>query len=169
MLRSRIVPVVLLALAALAGPDPSTSPGPAAATKGFVITTDYSSGTLSVVDLDTRQVTRDVAIISSDAVARCYQGLLYVVNRFGYDNVQVIDPARGYATLRQFSVGSGANPQDIAFASPAKAYVSRLSSPDLLIVNPASGATLGTISLAPWADGDGNPEAARMTTAGDLL
>jgi hypothetical protein len=169
MMRSRAVPVVLLALAALAGLEPFTNRGLAAATKGFVITTDYSSGTLSVVDLDTRQVTRDVAIISSDAVARCYQGLLYVVNRFGYDNVQVIDPAQGYATLRQFSVGSGANPQDIAFASPTKAYVSRLSSPDLLIVNPASGATLGTIPLAPWADGDGNPEAARMTTAGDLL
>jgi hypothetical protein len=114
-------------------------------------------------------VTRDVARVSTDAVERWYGGLLYVVNRFGFDNVQVIDPAHGYVTLRQFSVGSGSNPQDIAFASPTKAYVSRLSSPDLLIVDPSTGATLGTIPLAAWADGDGNPEAGAMTTAGDLL
>jgi hypothetical protein len=169
MLRSRVIPALLLALAAAAGLDPFAARGPAASTKGFVLTTDYTTGTLSVVDLDTRVVTPDVASVSPDPFERWYQGLLYVVNRLGYDNVQVIDPAQGYATIRQFSVGNGTNPQDIAFVSPAKAYVSRLASPDLLIVNPATGATLGVIPLAPWADGDGNPEAARMTMLGDLL
>jgi len=91
------------------------------------------------------------------------------VNRLGYDNVQVIDPADGYATVRQFSVGNGTNPQDIAFASPTKAYVSRLGSPELLVVDPATGTALGSISLAPWADADGNPEAARLAMVGDLL
>jgi hypothetical protein len=140
-----------------------------AAARGFVLTSDYTTGTLSVVDLDTRGVTPDVAVTSPDAVARWYEGLLYVVNRFGYDNVQVIDPAQGYATVTQFSVGNGTNPQDIAFVSPEKAYVSRLGSPDLLVVNPATGATLDAISLAAWADGDGIPEASRMTLVGHLL
>jgi len=156
----------LVMLPALLAPAP---PAGAVATKGYVLTTDYTSGTLSVVDLATRAVTCDVADVSPDPVARWYQGLLYVVNRYGYDNVQVIDPAQGYATLRQFSVGNGANPQDIAFASPSKAYVSRLGSPDLLIVNPSTGATLGVIPLAAWADADGNPEAAHLAVVGDLL
>lgn len=155
--------VMLPALLALA------LPARAAATKGYVLTTDYSSGTLSVVDLATRVVTCDVADVSPDPVERWYQGLLYVVNRYGYDNVQVIAPAQGYATVRQFSVGNGTNPQDIAFASPAKAYVSRLGSPDLLIVNPSTGASLGVISLAAWADADGNPEAAHLAVVGNLL
>ncbi len=145
------------------------SPARAAATKGYILTTDYTSGTLSVVDLATRAISRDVAVVSSDPVARCYRGLIYVVNRYGYDNVQVIDPAQGYATVRQFSVGNGTNPQDIAFASPSKAYVSRLGSPDLLIVDPSTGATLGAIPLAAWADADGNPEAAHLAVVGDLL
>ena len=102
-------------------------------------------------------------------MARCYRGLLYVVNRYGYDNIQVIDPAQGYATVRQFSVGNGTNPQDIAFASPTKAYVSRLGSPDLLIVDPSTGASLGVVPLAAWADADGNPEAAHLAVVGDLL
>jgi DNA-binding beta-propeller fold protein YncE len=141
----------------------------AVATKGYILTSDYASGTLSVVDLETREVTRDVADVSSDPVARCYRGLVYVVNRYGHDNIQVIDPAHGYATLRQLSVGNGTNPQDIAFASPSKAYVSRLGSPDLLIVDPSTGRTLGAIPLAAWADADGNPETAHLAVVGDLL
>ena len=164
MSRTRLLHLVMFpALLALA------LPARAAATKGYVLTTDYTSGTLSVVDLATRMVTCDVADVSPDPVARWYEGLLYVVNRYGYDNIQVIDPAQGCATARQFSVGNDTNPQDIAFASPSKAYVSRLGSPDLLIVNPSTGATLGTIALAAWADADGNPEAAHLAVVGDLL
>jgi hypothetical protein len=169
-------PIVLLAVLLLAvGPGsvfdgcPGGSPAQAAASRGFVLTTDYTTGTLSVVDLTTRVVSGDVAVVSPDPFARWHDGLLYVVNRLGYDNVQVIDPANGYATVRQFSVGSGTNPQDIAFASPSKAYVSRLGSADLLIVDPRTGTPTGTISLAAWADADGNPEAAHMTMVGTLL
>ena len=151
---------VLLALA---------SPARAVVTKGYILTTDYTSGTLSVLDLATLAVTRDVAVVSPDPFERWYQGLLYVVNRHGHDNVQVIDPARGYVTVRQFSVGNGTNPQDIAFASSSKAYVSRLGSPGLLIVDPSTGLELGVISLAAWADADGNPEAAHLAVVGDLL
>jgi DNA-binding beta-propeller fold protein YncE len=134
----------------------------AAETKAFALTTDFQTGSLTPVALDTRAATLDVASIGSDAMARWYQGLLYVVNRFGGDNVQVIDPAQNYLTVRQFSVGNGSNPQDIAFVSPTKAYVSRYGSASLLIVNPATGATGPSISLAGFADGDGLPEMARM-------
>jgi DNA-binding beta-propeller fold protein YncE len=164
MSRRRPFPPALLAVLLLAA-----VPAHAVSTKGFVLTTDYATGTLSVVDLAARTVTSDVAMVSPDPVARWHDGLLYVVNRLGYDNVQVIDPANGYATVRQFSVGSGTNPQDIAFASASKAYVSRLGSPDLLVVDPGTGVPSGSISLAAWADADGNPEAARMTMVGDLL
>lgn len=140
-----------------------------ASTHAYVLTSDYSNGGVSVADLATRAMTRDVATVYEDAVERWYQGKLYVVNRYGADNVQVIDPAAGYATIKQFSVGSGSNPQDIALVSPTRAYVSRLGSPDLLIVNPETGATLGSVSLAAFADADGNPEPARMTLVPPFL
>jgi hypothetical protein len=136
--------------------------------RAFVLGSDYSTGTLSVLDLATGAVARDVAVLSGDPVARWHDGWLYVVNRMDA-NVQVIDPARGYATVLQFSVGNGSNPQDIAFASPGRAYVSRLGDPDLLIVEPTAGAVLGTVRLAGFADADGNPEAAHMAVVGDLL
>jgi hypothetical protein len=145
------------------------SPAVASETRAFVVCTDFMTGTLGVVDLATRAVTPDAADINSDAVSRWYNGLVYVVNRYGGDNIQVIDPSAGYATLRQFSVGNGSNPQDIAFVSPTKAYVSRYGSPSIAIVNPATGGSLGSISLAPFADSDGLPEMARMVRVGRWL
>jgi DNA-binding beta-propeller fold protein YncE len=162
-MRSAPVLVSLLGMLAAAGA------AAAAQTHAFVVTTDYVTGGLSVIDLATRAVTPDVAGVHSDATLRWYQGRIYVVNRYGQDNIQVIDPAQGYATVQQFSVGNGSNPQDIAFASPVKAYVTRLASPDLLIVNPTTGAGLGSVPLGALADGDGIPEMARMMRVGRYL
>ncbi len=154
----------LAALAASVVLSAALSPGPAIAaeTRAFAVCTDFSTGSLDAVDLATRVVTPDAAAIGADAVARWYQGKVYVVNRFGGDNIQVIDPSNGYATVRQFSVGNGSNPQDIAFVSPTRAYVSRYGSAAIAIVDPSTGAGLGSISLAGFADSDGLPEMARM-------
>ena len=154
--------LALLAIAALA------APAHAAQTRAFVFQTDYITGSLSVHDLAPRSAHCDVASVNSDASLRWYDGLLYVVNRFGADNIQVVDPAT-YATLRQFTVGNGANPHDIAFASPTRAYVTRFDTNDLWVVNPATGAHTGTVSLAGFADADGSPEMDRMIMVGPLL
>lgn len=134
-----------------------------------VVTTDFSTGGLSVIDLATRAVSPNVASVHSDATLRTYGGLVYVINRFGQDNIQVIDPAQNYRTVRQFSTGNGSNPQDIAFASPVKAYVSRYGSTDLLVVDPSNGTVRKTISLAAFADADGLPEMAHLALVGPWL
>lgn len=152
---------LLLAVAA-------ASPARAAQSKAFVFGTDYVTGSLSATDLAPRTNHCDVSSPASDASLRFYDGRLYVVNRFGGDNVQVVNPAT-YATMLQFSVGNGSNPHDIAFASPTKAYVTRYESSDLWIVNPQTGAYLGAISLAAYADADGNPEMDRLMMVGPLL
>ena len=153
------------ALATLAAPAAARAQQASA----YVLTTDYSSGSVSCVDLSSRTVHRDVATVFSDARMRVSDGLVYVINRFGQDNIQVLDPARGFATLRQFSVGNGSNPQDLCIVSPTKAYVTRLASPRLLVVNPATGDSLGAVSLAAFADADGIPEMDRMILVGDRL
>jgi hypothetical protein len=164
-LRRTVLRLALLLAIAMSAVRPAS----AAETHAYVLTSDFSNGALSVIDLDHRAVTPDVATVYSDARIRWFGGLLYVVNRFGQDNIQVIDPGANYATLRQFSVGNGSNPQDIAFVSPTKAYVTRLGSPRLLIVNPATGDSLGAISLAAFADADGIPDMDRMIRVGSRL
>lgn len=151
----------LAAAVVLAGLAAAPGLARAAESRAFVLTTDFSTGSLSTVDLSTRAVSQDVEPAGSDATFRWYQGNLYVVNRFGGDNVQVIDGAT-MNTMHQWSTGNGTNPQDICFVSPTKAYVTRYESSDLLILNPQTGASPGVIHLAQFADADGIPEMAHM-------
>jgi len=144
--------------------------GLAASEFAFVTTTDYSTGSSSVIRLDGSYTTdRNVEVIYSDAVARYYGGLIYVVNRMGGDNIQVLDPSDDFSTVRQFSVGAGSDPHDIAFVSETKAYVSRGNETELLIVNPSSGSSIGSIDLSGFSDADGIPEMDCMMLIGDLL
>ena len=156
-----------------AAPIPLTSPNTA-----FVLTTDFTTGSYSVVDLATRNVTKDIRPggVHSDALARAFGGRVYVVNRLNADNIQIIDPQQGYTTPAnaQVSVGNGTNPQDIAFVSATKAYVSRLgrTAPSLLILNPTTLATLGERdlrSLIKPNDRDGTPEPSFMLVNNGLL
>ena len=160
--RALLVPLLLATLAV---------PVEAAQTRAYMTTTDFGTGGLSWIDLATRTVHTDVAPVFRDAVLRCFGGLVYVVNREGQDNIQVIDPAAGHATIRNFSVGNGLNPQDIAFVSATKAYVSRYDSPDLLVVNPSSpsGGPMSVIPLGAFADADGSPEMSRMVRVGHYV
>ena len=129
----------------------------------IVVTTDYDSGSLAEVSADSQAVVQgDLVAIHSDAVARSYAGLVYVVNRFGADNVQVIDPVHEFATIRQIPVGPGSNPHDIAVIAPDRAFVSRNGSDGLLEIDPRTGAARDTISLRRYADGDSIPDMDRL-------
>jgi hypothetical protein len=163
----RRLPLALLALPAFL-PLALARPAAAAETHAFVTTTDYQSGGLRRIDLATRTVLPGETAVFTDTRLRWYDGRLYVINRFGQDNIQVVDPAT-LATVFQFSTGNGSNPADIAFASPTKAYVTLYEKPDLLIVNPQTGASLGSIPLGALADADGIPEMDRMERIGPWL
>jgi len=157
--RHRIVALAVLALALASR---------AFAARAYVVESDFSTGSFSSIDGTTRAASCDVASVYSDARVRWYNGRVYVVNRLGADNIEVLDGTT-FGLIKQFSVGNGANPYDIAFASPTHAYVTRYESPDLWIVNPATGSHDGTISLAGLADADGIPEMDRMIVVGPLL
>lgn len=137
----------------------------------FVTTTDYSTGSCSIIDMNppSYTVTKNVASINSDAIARYYNGYIYVINRFGADNIQILDPNNGFSTVRQFSTGNQSNPVDVAFAAPNKMYVSRAETNAIWIMNPQTGAQTGSIDLSSLADGDGICEMAYMLLVGDRL
>ena len=163
-----IVPAALL-IAGAAFAASAAAPADAAQSRAFVVTTDFQTGGMSAIDLSTRAVSVDVASVYKDARARWHGGLVYVLNRFGADNVQILNPATGYSTVRQFSVGNGANPSDIVVVSPTKAYVSAYDRAQLQKWNPATGASLGSIDLSAFADADGLPEADHMARFGRWL
>jgi hypothetical protein len=168
MIAGRIVCTLALAAAALL---PGSSSAEPALDYVFVVTSDYEvSGQVSTIDvLAPWTVGEGLASVHSDALARDYGGLIYVVNRLYQDNIQVLDPAQEFATIRQFSVGPGSNPQDIAFVSTDRAYVSRYEETALLEVDPSSGEITDSIDLTAFADADGIPEMGQMAVSGDRL
>jgi len=145
----------------------------AGAETAFILSTDYwSTGYYSTIGIEPPRLT-DIAIepVSTDPVAYydVDEDMVFVVNRYLADNVQVIDPGPPFETIGQYSVGNGSNPYDIRLAGHQKAYVSRYEWKTLLIVNPYSGDSLGVIDLSPLADADGIPEMGRMEIVGDSL
>lgn len=134
-----------------------------------------TTGSLSSISLDSPEsVAINLELTHSDAVVRSFDRLIYVVNRKGADNIQVIDP-KNFSTIAQFSTGVGTNPQDIVAVSKTKVYVTLYEpeenqSPDLvvddlLILNPVTGGIEKTIDLTPYAADDGD----RYARASSLL
>jgi hypothetical protein len=142
---------------------------PSAAGKALVLSTDFSTGYYSGLDLASPWAHNDdIAGTCSDAVARPHGDRVYILGRFGCDFVQVVDGSN-LATLNQWSTGNGTNPQDIEVVSPTKAYISLYERNFLLIANPATGAALGSVDLSAFADADGLPETAEMAIVGNRL
>jgi sugar lactone lactonase YvrE len=142
---------------------------------GIILTSDFTNtGAYSTVTLDKPRVVRpDLGETYSDAVGRVFQNRFYVVNRLGQDNLQMINPATG-TSIAACSIDNGSNPQDIAFASENKAYVSRMKDGIVTIVDPTvsstcSGFKRGRIDLNEFSDADGSPELGRMLIVGERL
>jgi len=138
---------------------------------GWLMTTDYTSfGRIRGFDQgDPWAVTADLATVPGDAVARWHEGKVYVVGRGGANLIQVYDPSRGFALEREFSLGSGLNPQDIAFDTAGEAYVSCYDSAVLLRVDIPTETVLSSHDTSVFADADGLPETAWTIAVGDRL
>jgi hypothetical protein len=118
------------------GPPPSCVPAATSAEHRALFA--LAEGNLGVVDLDTRAATCRVAAggaVSTDAVLRAGHGTIYVVNRWGSDNVVLLDPAE-FTVLKQFSTGAGSNPQDVAPLTASRLYIPLSTSGEVLVADP---------------------------------
>lgn len=151
------------------------STGGSQTARAFVLTSDFANvGSYSTVTVDRpHRIRKDLGQTHSDAIGRVFGDRVYVVNRLGQDNIQVVNPASG-ATVSACSIGNGSNPQDIAFVDQNKAYVTRFQDGFISIVDPTvpptcQGFKRGRIDLSGFADADGSPELGRMVIVGTRL
>jgi hypothetical protein len=132
---------------------------------------DYTAGTGTVARLvlPSLELVRDVVPggVSGDPVLRAEGGRVLIVNRFGADNLTVIDPG-GLGVIAQFSTGAGTNPQDVASKGDAlfvpvfgRAAVERWR----LRLPVERLEDVDTSALDP----DGNPNAASAAVVGSLV
>jgi hypothetical protein len=149
---------------------------PPAPTRLLLTTTDFSTGAVSLVELATASVERDVAATTTDSIPGWHDGLGVLVNRFQFDSVARLDPQRGWASAGIVPVESSCsvapNPQAIAFGPDGLAYVTTLDVPEIAVLDldaPAASARTGTIDLRAIEDEDGNPDAGVVVACGQTL
>ncbi len=167
---SLLFAICLLVLPAC-GPDPGPvqfdTPGHMAFTVNAAF--DYSSGSYSIVDLDTLDVLPDALPVFADSVAACAGGRIMVLERKGADTLTVVQPEAPFAVTAQHSLGSGANPQNLVLLPSGDAMVTLLERDYLLVVDPDTGEETARIDLAWASDADGTPEACHIAWAEDLV
>ncbi len=158
-----------------ADPGPDIDAGTAtpdaslASSTAFLVAGDFGSGTgiASTIDIPALTVNQNVVagVASDDPALRYEGGKLYIINRFGRDNITILDAA----TLTfegQVSTGAGSNPQDVA-ARGSNLYVAALAAPGVLKID-AQGA-IEIIDLSALDENDGIPDCSSIYRVGSTL
>ncbi len=118
----------------------------------IMTTSDYSEGSLSLYTSSSNTIYKDILPIHSDAVVKTDGSDIYILERYLKDVLVKIDgnSIDSNGIEWELSLGAGSNPQDIAVLNNQKAYLSMLSANYLLIINPSTGDSIGTISLSEY-------------------
>ncbi len=150
---------------------PAADSGPTEAT-AFAVATDFATtGVASTIAIPALDVTANAVegVASTDPVVRLQGDRLFVVNRYGQDNVTILDPAR-LALVDQISTGPGSNPQDVARVGDTL-YVAALAAPGVLVIDltrPDEG-VVDIIDLAELDPEDGLPNCGTIVAVGDQV
>ncbi len=134
----------------------------------FVAESDFQSGLMEKVSITSGVVSNDPISIYSDAVLRTFGGYLYVIERYGADNIIKIDPRKnGNASIiYQHHLGNNCNPQDIEFVNENKAYIANSNRPEITIFDPLNRNCTGKIDISIYTF---NPDSNTSPYANDLL
>lgn len=140
-------------------------------------TTDFATGAISAVDLTTGEVHADVALASPDAIPIVHDGLLYVVNRYMYDYVSVLDPTDGFRVRSEHAItqsgGASTNPHDVAFDGAGRAYVAMYGASTVQVhdfLQPSGTPSLiASVDTSAFADGDGIAEGEAVVSMGEEI
>jgi hypothetical protein len=122
--------------------------------RGLIVATTVSStissgniGTLDVID---KTAYKNLLTMHTDTKVATYNGSIYVLEKWGKDNVLKIhgsvicNDSISYET----NIGQAVNISEIAFASDVKAYITQNMDSDIVVLNPATGSVIKKISLA---------------------
>lgn len=116
-------------------------------------------GALAVVDLETLDVETNITTVHHDVGFAWHEDRIYAINRWGADNLQAINLDDDYATEWQYSLGEGANPQDLSIHGD-RGFIPLLGTSKIAVLNLAADNEDDfleeTISIDPIDDWDGS-------------
>ncbi|MEO7424119.1 MAG: hypothetical protein ABI036_02965 [Fibrobacteria bacterium] len=115
------------------------------------VSADYKAGSYSAFGIDSAFAEKTITSTHSDAVARYLGGDdIYVINRLGRDNLQVVD-RHNLRTVLQFAFDALSNPYDVELKD-SLLYVSFLGTDKIGVYDQYTGTSKGSIDLSAFAD-----------------
>ncbi|HEY5943955.1 MAG TPA: hypothetical protein VIV40_00615, partial [Kofleriaceae bacterium] len=134
-----------------------------AAPVAAVVAGDFGSpgtGIISKLDITKLDMRQNLApsAAQGDPVLRYYGGKLYIINRFGSNNVTILD-GKTMQLEEQISTGANSNPQDVAVVGN-KLYVPAYGTAGVIVVTRGSTEleTIDLSSLDTMGMNDGKPD-----------
>jgi hypothetical protein len=124
----------------------------------LMTTSDFSTGHISVLELDTHKVYKDILPAHSDSLVKYSGNMYFILNRLGEDNITRIDPNNKWQVLYEKSTGKKSNPYDIAVISEDTAIMSLFGKDYIIVINPKTGKIIKEINVSKFADNDNIPE-----------
>jgi len=151
------------------GPDSNSGPGTI-----FILGSDFASGLLEWMSEEDNTISSSNLEVNSDASLRSYGKFLYVLERFGSDNVLKFDPSKSgtAAVLYQTKMGTNWNPVDMEFVSETKAYIANQNEPKITVFNPTANSVIKQIDISQYTfnpDSNISPHASDLELVGSDL
>jgi len=140
--------------------------------RAVAVAGDFGSpgvGTVSTLEINDLMMRQNISAGAAlgDPVLRQYGERLYIVNRYGSNNITILD-AKTFTLIDQLSTGMDSNPQDVAVVG-TKMYVPALGTAGVLVLKPGMP-TPSVIDLAtPLGDADGKPDCVSAYAVGTKL
>ncbi|MCK6521429.1 hypothetical protein L6R49_08300 [Myxococcota bacterium] len=154
------------------GDGPLDDTSPAADGPMALVTTvaqDYATGSFGSVSLEDWTVNDSLFLTTGDAALSVDEGVIYQINRYGYDNVRRYTPGEWAAPVWERSTGDRTNPYD-AVTCAGKLFVSLYNDDALAVLDPATGDLVSEVDLSGAVlQGGPEPEATEMIVRGDSL
>ena len=152
-------------------PTPDDTGGAPTGQRAALTTTaqDYTTGSFATVGVDDWSVDDAIFVTSGDPVVKMSAGVLYQINRYGYDNVRAYVPGDWQRPRWEVSTGDYSNPVDVERCGEAL-WVALYEASALRLLDPETGLSRGSLDLSAYGDGDGvGPEAAQLFAEDDVL
>ncbi len=139
----------------------------------FVIVSDYKSGALRSLTLDSLKAGPDSLQVYQDSRVLESDGAIYVLEQFGADNILKYDPTNG-KVVYQKHLGDRWNPSDLIAWKGGIGFITLENHPVLLKFDLEKGTVLDSLNIAAFSHkGDSgtasSPNAEAMAINGDLL
>lgn len=144
-----------------------------------VTSTDFATGAVGLVELATRTVSPDLALASSDAMPVVDDGRVFILNRYGFDYIDELDPHAELELIHEWPIAATAldtpsNPHDLVLDLDGHAWVTLHGAPELQrfsfpTLHDAKIDAELALDLSHFADADAIPELSLALGCGELL